>query len=118
MSNLVKYVMIINLVILVIQICVIGLQINRWNEVVGAIFSIMVSISGHIAAFLGETNERWFSSFYVMILILDAIFQLVNMILLICLQWVVIQFCLYSNVSLDISYYGGIACYDWLHFGK
>lgn len=114
MADLVKYSMLINLTVIIMQSCVLIIQINRWNEVVGSIFSIIVALIGHMAAFLGEPKERSIASFYAILLVSDILFQVVNMILLISVQWVMIQYCLYS----DIYNYGGILCYDWLHFGK
>lgn len=118
MGALVKSVMAINLAVIVLQFCVLGFQIYRWNEIVGSIFSIVVAFVGYLPASIGESREQWFVAFYGLLLLADLIFQLVNMILLICFQWVVIQFCIHLNVSVDISDYGGVACNDWWHFGK
>lgn len=118
MASLIKSVMAISLAVIIIQVCVLGFNIYRWNEIIGAIFSIVVSIVGYLPAAIGESKERWFMSFYAFLLIVDLIFQLVNMILLICFQWVVIQYCIHLNVSVDISEYGGVSCNDWWHFGK
>lgn len=111
MGSLIKYVMFMNLAIIILQFCVLGFGIYRWNEIVGAVFSIVIS-------FIGYYRERWFIGLYAFLLTVDLIFQLVNMILLICFQWVVIQFCIHLNVSVDISDYGGVACNDWWHFGE
>lgn len=117
MANLVKIVMLINVVIIIIQLCALCFQINRLNEIIGSIFSIVISLMGFFPGSFGEV-ERWFLVLYALMLATDLIFQLINMILLICLQWVAVQYCLNMNVSIDISYYGGIACYDWWHFGE
>ena len=118
MSGLIKCGMAINLAIIILQTCVLGFQINRWNEIVGAVFSIVISFVGYLPSAFGENREKWFVCFYGILLVSDLIFQLVNMILLICFQWVVIQFCIHLNVSVDISDYGGVACSDWWHFGE
>lgn len=107
-----------NLAVVLLQFCILGFQIHRWNEIIGSIFSIVISFIGYLPTSLGEKRERWFTGFYALLLIADLVFQLVNMILLICFQWVVIQFCIHLNVSVDISDYGGVACNDWWHFGK
>lgn len=118
MSALTKSVIAINLAAIILQFCVLGFEIYRWNEIVGSIFSIVISILGYLPAALGESKERWFIGLYAILLTSDFIFQLVNMILLICFQWVVIQYCIHLNVSVDISEYGGVACNDWWHFGE
>lgn len=110
--------MAINLGVIILQFCVLGFEIYRWNEIVGSIFSIVISFLGYLPATIGESKEGWFMGFYALLLIVDFTFQLVNMILLICFQWVVIQYCIHLNVSVDISDYGGVACNDWWHFGK
>lgn len=117
MSSLIKCGMAINLAVIVLQACVLGFQINRWNEIVGALFSVVVSLIGYLPSVFQE-NERWFVCFYGILLVSDLIFQLVNIILLICFQWVVIQYCIYNNVAIDVSNIGGVACSDWWHFGK
>lgn len=117
-TTLIKSMMAINLAIIIIQFCVLGFQINRWNEIFGAILSIVICLIGYLPAALGENKEKWFLTIYSVLMIIDFIFQLVNMILLICFQWVVIQYCIHLNVSVDISEYGGVACNDWWHFGK
>lgn len=114
MSSLIKCGIAINLAVIVLQTFVLGFQIDRWNELVGAVFSIVVSFLGY----LPTNGEKWFIYFYGILLVADLIFQLVNIVLLICLQWVVIQFCINLNITIDISNYGGIACSDWWHFGK
>lgn len=113
-----KSVMAINLAVVILQFCVLGFQISRWNEIVGAIFSIVVCLVGYLPASFGERREKWFICFYAFLLGSDLLFQTVNMILLINFQWVVIQFCIHLNVSVDISDYGGVSCNDWWHFGK
>lgn len=118
MGTLVKCVMAINLAAIVLQICALGFQIYRWNEIIGSVSSIVISFLGYLPASIGENKERWFIIFYTFLLTADLIFQLVNMILLICFQWVVIQYCIHLNVSVDISDYGGVACNDWWHFGE
>lgn len=118
MGKLIKCVMATNLAVIVLQACVLGFQIYRWNEIVGSVFSIVISFLGYLPTSIGESRERWFIAFYAFLLLVDLVFQLVNMILLICLQWVVIQFCIHLNVSVDISDYGGVACNDWWHFGR
>lgn len=118
MGKLIKSVMAINLATIVLQFCVLGFEIYRWNEIVGAIFSLVISFIGYAPASFGENKVRWFVGFYSILLTADLIFQLVNMILLICFQWVVIQYCIHLNVSVDISEYGGVACNDWWHFGE
>lgn len=118
MGALIKIIMAISLACIILQACVLGFQIDRWNEIVGSIFSIVVSFIGYIPTSFGRERERWFICFYAFMLIFDFTFQLINMILLICFQWVVIQYCIHLNVSVDISEYGGVACNDWWHFGK
>jgi len=118
MSKFIKSVLAINLAVIVLQFCLLGFEIYRWNEIVGSIFSIVVSLLGYVPAGIGETKERWFMGLYSFLLFSDLIFQLVNMILLIRFQWIVIQFCIHSNVSVDITDYGGVSCNDWWHFGK
>lgn len=118
MASLVKSMMAIGLAIIVLQICVLGFQIYRWNEIIGAIFSIVIALMGFFPALVGEMKSRWFYTMYTLLLSADLIFQVVNMILLICFQWVVIQYCIHLNVSVDISDYGGVACNDWWHFGE
>lgn len=110
--------MFINLAVIILQFCALGFQIYRWNEIIGSIFSVVVSFTGYLPTSLGETKESWFIGCYAALLSLDLVFQLVNMILLICFQWVVIQYCIHLNVSVDIAVYGGVACNDWWHFGK
>lgn len=110
--------MAINLAVIILQTCVLGFQINRWNEIIGAVFSIVISFVGYLPSALEADHEKWFACFYGILLVSDLIFQSVNMILLICFQWVVIQYCIHLNVSVDISDYGGVACSDWWHFGK
>lgn len=117
MAGLFKSVMAINLAIVILQICVLAFGIYRWNEVVGSIFSIVVSFLGYLPKAIGESRERWFLGFSAFLMGIDFVFQTVNMILLICFQWVVIQYCIHLNVSVDISEYGGVACNDWWHFG-
>lgn len=111
-----KIITFISLSIIVLQICVIFFQINRWNEIYGAIFSICLSIS--LLFPFGEFKERWLPTLCALIFGLDIVIQLINLILIICLQWAVIQYCLYSNYTIDIAYYGGVACYDWWQYGK
>lgn len=118
MGKLFKCVMAINIAVIVLQFCVLGFEIYRWNEIVGSVFSIVISFLGYLPSGIGESKERWFITFYAILLVGDLIFQLVNMILLICFQWVVIQYCIHLNVSVDISEYGGVACNDWWHFGE
>jgi hypothetical protein len=118
MNTLIKCGMFISLAVIVLQTCVLGFQINRWNEIVGSIFSIVISFLGYLPSTFGKDREKWFIFFYGVLLVSDLVFQLINMILLICFQWVVIQFCIHLNVSVDISDYGGVACSDWWHFGK
>lgn len=118
MGYLIKSVMAINFAVIILQICVLGFEIYRWNEIVGSVFSIVVAFLGYLPSTFGENKERWFIGVYALLLVVDMIFQLVNMILLICFQWVVIQYCIHLNVSVDISDYGGVACNDWWHFGK
>lgn len=114
----IRYIMAINWVVTVLQFCVLGFQIHRWNEIIGAIFSIVVSLLAHLPAAFGEEREQWFVVFYAFLLVTDLLFQTVNMILLISLQWVVVQFCINLNFSVDVSEYGGVVCHDWRHFGK
>lgn len=118
MGTLIKTIMAINLAVIILQFCVLGFQIYRWNEIVGSIFSIVVSFIGYLPSSLGESREKWFIGFYAFLLMTDLLFQATNMILLINFQWVVIQFCIHLNVSVDISDYGGVSCNDWWHFGK
>lgn len=118
MAAFVRYIMAINLVVIVGQFCVLGFQIHRWNEIVGAIFSIVVSALGHLPAAFGEDREQWFVAFCAFLLVADLLFQTVNIILLISLQWVVVQFCINLNFSVDVSEYGEVVCYDWRHFGE
>lgn len=113
-----KSIMATNLAIIVLQFCILGFQIHRWNEIIGSVFSIVICFIGYLPVVFGEKRERWFIGLYIVLLIIDLVFQLVNMILLICFQWVVIQFCIHLNVSVDISDYGGVACNDWWHFGE
>lgn len=118
MANLRKAVSFINIATILMQICVLFLQINRWNEVFGAIFCIVISMIFLFIGHLSDSRERWFNTCCSIIFGADIVFQLINMILLICLQWVVVQYCLYNNYTLDIAYYGGVACFDWSQFGK
>lgn len=113
-----KYVKGFSLVIILLQLGVLGFNVNRWNEIVGALFSIIISIIVYLPALIQESREKWFMAFYGLLLLVDFSFQLINMILLICFQWVVIQYCIYLNVSVDISEYGGVSCNDWWRFGK
>lgn len=108
----------INLAVIILQFCVLGFQIYRWNEIVGSIFSIVICFLGFLPTLCGEKHERWFIGFYAILLLLDLLFQTINMLLLINFQWVVIQYCIHLNVSVDISDYGGVACNDWWHFGE
>lgn len=117
MAGLFKSVMAMNLAIIILQICVLAFGIYRWNEIVGSIFSIVVSFLGYMPKGIGENRERWFLGLSAFLMIADFVFQIVNMILLICFQWVIIQYCIHYNVSVDISEYGGVACNDWWHFG-
>lgn len=118
MAKSFKCVMFTNLAVIVLQFCVLVFDIYRWNEIIGSIFSIVVSFTGYIPTSFGESKERWFVILYAILLSADLVFQLVNMILLIRFQWVVIQYCIHLNVSVDISIYGGVACNDWWHFGE
>lgn len=118
MGAAVKIIMVLSLACIILQACVLGFQINRWNEIVGSIFSIVVSLMGYSPKSFGREREQWFVCLYAFLLVFDLTFQLINMILLICFQWVVIQYCIHLNVSVDISDYGGVACNDWWHFGK
>lgn len=110
--------MFMSLAVIILQFCVLGFNIYRWNEIIGSLFSIVISLINFISLCFKNDEQQWFTVLFLILVIADLVFQLVNMILLICFQWVVIQYCIHLNVSVDISEYGGIACNDWWHFGK
>lgn len=120
MALLMKYVFALNLAVIILQFCVLGFQIYRWNEIIGSIVSILISLIGYIPAVFGGRGKEsgWFLGTYVLLLTADLVFQSVNVIRLIYFQWIVIQYCIHLNVSVDISEYEGVACNDWWHFGK
>ena len=118
MKAAMKTIMAINLAVIILQFCALGFQIHRWNEIIGSIYSVVISFVGCLPSGIGQGSERWFLGLYAFLLVSDMLFQTVNMILLINFQWVVIQYCIHLNASIDISYYGGVSCSDWWHFGK
>lgn len=118
MSYHLKILFFMSLGVIILQICVLGFNIYRWNEIVGSTFSIVISLMNFISLCLESDEQQWFLILFLTLVIVDLVIQLVNMILLICFQWVVIQYCIHLNVSVDISDYGGVSCNDWWRFGK
>lgn len=122
MANCLKLLMFMSLAVIILQLCILGFSIsNRWNELVGSILSISLSLINLTALWCFNCKGRgkkWFLAVFLLLLIGDLIFQTTNTILLIWFQWVVIQYCIHLNVSIDISEYEGVACNDWWHFGK
>lgn len=108
-----KFVKAANIAAIILQFCVLGFQIYRWNEIVGSSFSILVSFASFAPL---DAQEKWFLLIYSGLIAIDFTFQLVNMIVLICFQWVVIQFCINLNVAVELP--AGVSCSDWWHFGK
>lgn len=117
MGSLAKSSAFLNLAVIILQICSLAFQIGRKNELVGSIVSVAIALLGFLPQLMGAARKRWALAVYLVLLFCDFVLQLVNDMLLIYFQWVVIQYCIHLNVSVDISEYAGIACNDWWHFG-
>lgn len=61
-------------------------------------------------------NKSGVPSLYCALLLLDFAVICVNVLLLAYFQWLVMQYCVYLNVSVALP--ANVSCFDWWHFGE
>lgn len=105
-----------NFAVIVLQVFVLILEIGRLNEKLGALLSICISLAWFVTN--GLCGGRTATTVFGLLLASDLLVTAINVLLLAYFQWVVLQHCVYLNVSSLPQLPESVSCYDWWHFGK
>lgn len=116
-KQILKVALAINATVGIIQVIVIFIQIDRWNELIGAIFSLAISLLPLYPKLVNDLSSQvWFIYLHVSVVLIDSVFICINLVLAICLIWSMDASCLENNRTVYLPF--GVSCAEWRKFGK